>query len=209
MFWLPQCIGHLQAASLMFSLLLKPLYQSFTCFACHFFMGDVNINMLSDDVSTMQFETVLSTYCCVNTVDLPSRITDHSATLLDVCITNVPMNKSFTGLFSRDLSDHLPIFALFSTATNKPTYNEKTTYRVINQPTLEKFHSEIAHTDWSFVYAEQNSDRAYSAFSRYLKACYDNSFPVMIHTKKKKKFRKPWINKSLHKRIKTKKQTVS
>lgn len=104
-----------------------------------FLMGDVNINMLSDDVATMQFETILSTYCCVNTIGLPSRITDHSATLLDVCITNVPTNRTFTGLLSLDLSDHLPVFALFSTAT---------TYRVINQFTLEKFYSEIALTDF-------------------------------------------------------------
>lgn len=92
----------------------------------------------------------------------------------------------------------------FSTATNEPRYNKKTTYRVLNQLTLEKFHSEIAFTDWSFVYAEQGSDRAYSAFSRYLKACYDNSFPVVTRAIKKKKIRKPWINKNLHKRIKTK-----
>lgn len=148
--------------------------------------------MLSDDVATTQFETILSTYCCVNVIDLPSRITDHSATLLDVCITNVPTSKTFTGLFSLDLSDHLPVFALFFPLQRMSLGTiKKTTYRVLNQLTLEKFHSEIAFTDWSFVYAEQGSDRAYSAFSRYLKACYDNSFPMVTHAIKKKKIRKP------------------
>ena len=45
-------------------------------------------------------------------IDKPTRITDHSATLIDNIFTNELDSKINSGLLISDISDHLPIFAV-------------------------------------------------------------------------------------------------
>ena len=45
-------------------------------------------------------------------IDKPTRITDHSATLIDNIFTNELDSKMNSGLLISDTSDHLPIFAV-------------------------------------------------------------------------------------------------
>lgn len=61
-------------------------------------MGDVNINMLGNDVSAREFNNIIKSYACGNLVNLPTRLTAESATLLDVCITNVSCLSASVGL---------------------------------------------------------------------------------------------------------------
>ena len=43
----------------------------------------------------------------------PSRITAHSATLIDNILTNVLEDNIVSGLLVNDISDHLPIFVVY------------------------------------------------------------------------------------------------
>ncbi len=52
-------------------------------------------------------------------VDRPTRITPHSATLLDNVFTNVFGNKIKSGIFISDVSDHFPIFQITSSLSIK------------------------------------------------------------------------------------------
>ena len=47
----------------------------------------------------------------VPTIIHPTRITNHSATLIDNIFSNIPHIGS--GIFYSDISDHLPIFTIF------------------------------------------------------------------------------------------------
>jgi hypothetical protein len=45
-------------------------------------------------------------------ITLPTRITAHTATVIDNIFTNNSDNHSLNGLFPSDISDHLPIFCV-------------------------------------------------------------------------------------------------
>ncbi len=47
-------------------------------------------------------------------ISKPSRITSHSATLIDNIFTNnIDDNSIFSGLLMNDITDHLPVFVMF------------------------------------------------------------------------------------------------
>ncbi|ESN98707.1 hypothetical protein HELRODRAFT_162160 [Helobdella robusta] len=81
--------------------------------------GDFNIDLLKNDCRNIQldFSNMLSYNNLVPLVTNPTRITDHSATLLDNIFTN-DFNSHFSGIFVSDISDHLPIFS-FSNFENE------------------------------------------------------------------------------------------
>ena len=61
-------------------------------------------------------------------IDRPTRITSHSATLLDNIFTNVFDNKIKSGIFVSNITDHYPIFQITSSLSikshpDRPKYN--------------------------------------------------------------------------------------
>lgn len=52
-------------------------------------MGDLNINILANDASSRQLTELLNSFACTSLITKPTRITGKTATLLDVCISNV------------------------------------------------------------------------------------------------------------------------
>lgn len=75
-------------------------------------LGDINIDLSSNDLHASELKTLLSTYNSENSIRMPTRITTQSATLLDVCVTNLEPHEFYSGVLSSDLSDHLPLFLL-------------------------------------------------------------------------------------------------
>jgi hypothetical protein len=51
---------------------------------------------------------------------MPTRITAHSATLIDNIFTNHLTQNLFSGIIINDLSDHLPVFVYVFTETPPP-----------------------------------------------------------------------------------------
>lgn len=73
------------------------------------FGGDVNINMLNNDLTVKKFEFLLKANGLRSVIQRPTHITAHTSTLLDLFITNT--NRSLKpGIFLSDFSDNLPIF---------------------------------------------------------------------------------------------------
>lgn len=60
----------------------------------------------------------------------PTRITTHSATLIDNIFTNGIDEKITSGIIINDTSDHLPVFAAIQSYTG--TNKENTKYKTIS-----------------------------------------------------------------------------
>lgn len=57
----------------------------------------------------------------------PSRVTTHSATLIDNIFTNDIENNTVSGLLLNDFSDHLPVFTTYNNYRyNKPDQKQNT-----------------------------------------------------------------------------------
>ena len=77
--------------------------------------GDFNIDLLNQRVfkGISEFINIMYSNHLCPLIDKPSRITTETATLIDHIFTNRIEDKVVGGLFIRDVSDHLPVFAIF------------------------------------------------------------------------------------------------
>ena len=77
-----------------------------------YIMGDFNIDLLkfSSNNKISIFVNLINSNDFFPCIDRPTRITAHSATLLDYIITNDTSTKIRSGVFVTDITDHFPIF---------------------------------------------------------------------------------------------------
>ena len=76
-----------------------------------YLLGDFNLNLISCDSTTGMFLDGLYSNSFIPCITCPTRITSHTATLIDNIFTNHYV-ESINGLFLTDISDRLPIFAI-------------------------------------------------------------------------------------------------
>ena len=75
-----------------------------------YIMGDFNLNLMNHQSHqlTAEFLDIMFGYTFLPLITLPTRITSHTATIID----NHSDNYSINGLLLSDISDHLPIFCV-------------------------------------------------------------------------------------------------
>ena len=80
-------------------------------------------------------------------ISKPTRITDHSATLIDHIYTNVPQKVVKSGICLAGITDHLPIFC---TVNNKlPTYDDRKYFRDFSRFKDELFINDLNNLNFN------------------------------------------------------------
>lgn len=94
-----------------------------------FICGDFNIDLLNPNKHNMTEDFISTMYSLgfLPKITRPSRITSHSATLIDNIFSNDMDNNTVSGLLINDISDHLPVFTVYnsnytSKEENKPLF---------------------------------------------------------------------------------------
>lgn len=167
--------------------------------------GDFNIDTLADSQMKRELNILLSTYGCLNTIAMPTRITCTTETCLDLFITNIDPSTVKAGVFSCSISDHMPIFLSLNRSFQKHVPNEIPMTQLITPSRLESFRDELGLLDWRDVYTTQEPDIAYETFLLRFSTCYKKHFPLGSHQKRSAKIRKPWITELLYRKIRIKK----
>ena len=80
----------------------------------------MNIDLLKHHAhqQTGQYVDMLYSYDLLPIITKPTRITSHTATLIDHIYTNT-INGLFSGIVTVDISDHLPVFCVAGTSLKK------------------------------------------------------------------------------------------
>ena len=134
---------------------------------------------------------------CENVMKKPTRITTHSATLIDDICTNNTQNHITAGILIHYISDHLPIFILIETKNIKEVKSQKNTQRKnMNNIEMQNFFNDLQNSilDWSCINNTVEED--FNKFNYTLKSIIDKYAPKTTITRKQKKLRqKPWITK--------------
>ena len=91
-------------------------------------------------------------------VDRPTRISNHSFSLIDNIFTNVTNHKVTGGILVSDITDHLPIF-VFCTHPNPNRVDQKSNVkkRIINE-TLSSLSHNLAEECWDNVFRSADVD---------------------------------------------------
>lgn len=127
-------------------------------------MGDFNIDLLKSESCdySKQFIEQLFTSSFLPVINKPTRITYHTATLIDNIFTNNINNirNSKSGVIFSDISDHLPIvhvsdidiFEKHRCKYGKNTENTLIIQRVYNMANVSAFKDAIKKVSWNEVY---------------------------------------------------------
>ena len=143
--------------------------------------------------------------------DLPTRITDTSATLIDHIYYRANLKTSlsisdniFTGTLITDITDHLANFLIIPQQPSLYSTNERPFTRIFSAKNKKLFSDELASCDWtSLVYSSDNVDSSFNNFISVLTHAAEKSFPL-IRTSRKSFKDKKWVTKGIKKSSETK-----
>ena len=183
-----------------------------------YLMGDFNIDLLKSESCDFanKFTEQLFTSSFYPLITKPTRITSHTATLIDNIFTNNinKIDSSINGIIFSDISDHLPIIHkhfLNTLRPNEDTGEKYYTKRIYNKNNSRLFTDEIKNVCWEETISCNNSNESFNQFSTLFTASYDKHFPIkrMKVNKKINKHKSPWMTKCVLKSIKRKNKLYS
>ena len=167
--------------------------------------GDFNINLINADSHqpTSNFLDVLYSASIFPLINRPTRITSHSATLIDNIFCNEIVNVTHqNGILIADITDHYPVFNINirRNITMREKYIKR---RLINNDTLALFHNKLENHNWQTMLETQDPQVAFTSFYHFFTQFYDQTFPIK-KTKIGYSNKKLWLTPSLKKSIKMK-----
>ena len=170
--------------------------------------GDFNIDLLkSDDCDySNRFCEQLFTSSFYPLINRPTRITQHTATLIDNIFTNnlEQIESGVNGLIFSDTSDHLPIFHIASSSTNKNNTKKGNAHyrRMVDKDNRASFLLSVKNISWESTFETNDPCESYTNFHNNLKVAIDKYFPLAKIKKKTVDHTKsPWMTFCMFKSI--------
>ena len=162
---------------------------------------DHNLNLLNyeNHAETQKFMEVLVDNGQFPCITRPTRLTHHSATLLDnILATKELYSVQQSSIIVSDLSDHLPCLSVFKNKKAGVETHEKIPKRCLIEKKINKIIEMIANTDLlSIVNNEETSvDQCAINLHSNIMDCIDKVAPFReIKTTAKKTYCEPWMSK--------------
>ena len=139
--------------------------------------GDWNINFLQTSPHTRELNNLLLQYNLKHTVNVPTRISKTTATLLGVVITNDKKYINSLRVMDLSLLDHYAQIKSFSL----PEFNN-TPYRIkkrqFSEANVQEFLYLLNQVTWQEVYVESDVNAKFNIFMDLFLHCYNNAFPI-------------------------------
>ncbi len=162
-------------------------------------VGDFNIDLVKHehDPIGQQLIDTMTRHGFVQVINRPTRITDHSMTLIDHIYTNKVHNMISSGVVTYDLSDHLGTYITIAlnddmTSSHDPEIDAQ--FTKFNDENLANFKALIEEQSWEDVLNEPDTQLKYSKFIKIYADLYSAAFPKTTARRKgQRKNPKPWI----------------
>ena len=171
-----------------------------------YLLGDYNIDLLNIDRQSASQDSfdIMCAHSLYPSISKPTRVTPHSATIIDNIFTNTTINNPdiLSGILCTDISDHYPVF-LIDHSTSITSSERAIKRRIFSEENITKFNSLLSNHDWKSVFDERDPQQAYTTFYTEFNIMYDTCFPLRT-IKPGYKTRKPWLSEQLKRAIKIK-----
>ena len=169
-------------------------------------VGDLNIDLMKHEThyNTGEFLNTMLSHGFMPTILLPTRVTNHSCTLIDHIFyySKTFKNNFLTGNLFTDISDHFANFLLLD--SNKKFYpKERPNVRIFGDENKEKFRSILSEMNWEYELENKNVNDSMNIFYHTIVNAYNKLFSLVKLSRKRAKD-KPWVTTGLKKSIKEK-----
>ena len=162
---------------------------------------------MTHTLTQLNFSILLDRICFQPHITKPTRITDHSATLIDHIYFNSMEHRTISGNILCDITDHLPNFLII----NKFSYNFSNSKTVIyrrdySNVTSDDFLNEVKSVHWEEVFpAQADASVVFDSFHVKITEIVDKHVPLKKVSKRQLLLSaKPWITRGIKISIKIK-----
>ena len=171
-----------------------------------YILGDFNIDFLKANVHSLteEYLDMLFTNGILPIITKATRITDHTATLIDHIYTNTPIPQLVSGILTVDVSDHLPVIC--STRMHLDKVSHKQSFRDFSKFNKEQFLDDINKINWENILQPSKTlnDKTKDAID-IIKNLVNKHAPIkQASQSKQKQLNRPWITAGILKSIKKK-----
>ena len=171
---------------------------------------DHNFDLLksSDHKRTQYFLDTLLNKELFPTITRPTRITHHSATLIDNIFVSMNLHKRYeSAVLLNDMSDHLPILTLLQQTkikNNTPLIFES---RKLNDTIVNSIKTALDHINWDEKLSGLDCNENFNTFTTLLDSIMEKHSPLRkIRISSKRIYIEPWMSRGLE--ISSKKKDI-
>ena len=169
---------------------------------------DHNIDLLKGSCHnpTQQFITDLSNIDLLPTIMRPTRIMNHSATLIDNIYVSIQLYRDFEStIIINNLSDHFQVLTMLK--QTKLLNKEPLTFtsRCLNDQKLKEVNHRLMRKDWIGLLTGTICDEKFNQFSMTLNTTLDEVAPTRtVRISGKRRYVEPWMTRGLEEASRTK-----
>ena len=165
-----------------------------------YILGDLNCNFLPDatDHCSTHLRNIMDIYGLNQMIAEPTRITQASKTLIDLCLTNFPEKIANSGVIHLGISDHSLIFVKRKIIYIRPGAHKTIQARNLKDFNEVNFLRDLSQQNWN-VTSYKNPNEMWHTWKHTLMCSFDRHAP--IRTKRIQSKKSPWITKELIRKI--------
>ena len=164
-------------------------------------MGDMNMDFLRYNThsKTNEYLDDIIAHGFLPVISIPTRVTTHTATLIDHIYTNRPSSIHTPGVILTDVSDHYGTVTLCSNKITSPNPSAQLKcVRYFSETNINSFNLKLNETNFEEVYQTNCPNKAYDAFMKLYKQIFEETFPLKnIRVNKKFIKQQPWVTNGL------------
>lgn len=176
-----------------FSILLDKIVKSYKAVII---CGDFNYNLFDHSGLLLEFLALVQSHNIIIHNSSPTRVTNSSATLIDLCMSNVT-DELKVQTTSPGFSDHFSLLVdiPLPSKNNRLTPNFVYT-RNYNEDSIKEFCKALENDSWGSVYASPSPNTKFEKFYKTFLYYFNFHFPL-LRIKEKNANSKLWITKEI------------
>ena len=143
-------------------------------------MGDLNCNLLSEIVSnnSSHLLNIIDIYGLTQFVTEPTRVTQYSSTLIDLCLTNSPDKISHSGVIDIGIIDHSAIYLKRKVSHLRSNVHKTVEVRQLKNFNEAEFLRDLRMIDWNRVTTHNNSNEMWYFWKHLIASVIDRACTI-------------------------------
>ena len=143
-------------------------------------MGDLNCNLLSEVVSnnSSHLLNIIDIYGLTQLVTEPTRVTQYSSTLIDLCLTNSPDKISQSGVIDIGIIDHSAIYLKRKVSHLRSNVHKTVDFRQLKNFNEAEFLRDLRMIDWNRVTTHNNSNEMWYFWKHLIASVIDTACTI-------------------------------